>query len=97
MGILSKKKAARMDSQRVRYYVLPMQIDHDREEPPRDTGGNFIYWAVSAVVVLIWISSFMTMTLDWPSIRLGALSGGVFVIVMTKITGDKVPPWMRRR
>lgn len=73
-----------------------MQIDHDREEPPRDTTGNWIYWAAAAMVILIVAASVATMTLDWPSVRLGALAGGVFVIVMTKITGDKVPKWMRR-
>jgi hypothetical protein len=48
------------------------------------------------VVLVVWVISLMTMTLDWHSVRLGAISGGVFVIVMTKITGNKVPPWMRR-
>lgn len=85
-----------MDSLSVCHYFVRMQIDHDRDEPPRDTGGDFLYWAVSAVVAFIWVASFMTMTLDWPSVRLGALSGGVFVIVMSKITGNKVPKWMRR-
>jgi hypothetical protein len=80
----------------VRRYFVGMQIDHDREEPPRDTGGNFVYWGVSAVVAFIWVVSLMTMNLDWHSVRLGAFTGGVFVIVMSKITGNKVPKWMRR-
>lgn len=44
----------------------------------------------------LWTISLITETLDWPSVRLGALTGGVFVIIMTAITKDKVPPWMRR-
>ncbi len=85
-----------MDSQRVRHYFVRMQIDHDPTEPPRDKTGNGIYWGVSLALIAMWAASLATMTLDWPSLRLGALTGGIFIIVMTKLTGDKVPPWMRR-
>lgn len=73
-----------------------MQIDHDPTEPPRDRTGNWIYWAGAALVVVLWAVSLSTMTLDWHSVRLGAITGGVFVLIMTAITKGKVPPWMRR-
>lgn len=85
-----------MDSQLIHHYFVLMQIDHDRDEPPRDRTGNWPYWAGVGLVIVLWAASLSTMNLDWPSVRLGALTGGVFVIVMTAITKDKVPPWMRR-
>jgi hypothetical protein len=73
-----------------------MQIEHDPDEPPRDMTGNWIYWAASAMVVLMWTINLLYIPLDWNSVRLGFLTGGVFMIVGRAITGDKVPSWMRR-
>lgn len=73
-----------------------MQIDHDPAEPPRDRTGNGVLWGAAAMVALLWAGSLTLMSVDWHSAVLGAVTGGVFVIIMNEITGNKVPPWMRR-
>jgi hypothetical protein len=72
------------------------QIDHDPDEPPRDRSGNGVLWMAGLMVSLLWLGSLTLLTLDWHSVTLGAVTGGVFVAIMTEITGNKVPPWMRR-
>jgi hypothetical protein len=73
-----------------------MQIDHDREEPPRDTGGNGVLYAWLVILPALWAVFYFTGMLEWRSAVLGALTGGIFVIIMTEITGNRVPSWMRR-
>lgn len=77
-------------------YIVRMQIDHDPKEPPRDRSGNGVVWAALGMLALMWVGSLTLMTVDWHSVILGALSGGFFIGAMTEITGNKVPPWMRR-
>lgn len=72
------------------------QIDHDADEPKARSGDSTTYWAAGIVLSLLWLGSLTLMTLDWHSVVLGAVTGGAFVIVMTEITGNKVPKWMRR-
>lgn len=72
------------------------QIEHDADEPPKDRSGSSAYWAAGTVLALLWLGSLTLMNLDWHSVVLGAVTGGAFVIVMTEITGNKVPKWMRR-
>jgi hypothetical protein len=73
------------------------QIDHDAGEPAKARApSNAPIWAAGIVLAVLWIGSLTLMTLDWHSVVLGAVSGGAFVAIMTEITGNKVPKWMRR-
>lgn len=47
------------------------------------------------MVALIWLVFLTLVGVDWRSALLGGLTGGVFVAIMTEVTGNKVPPWMR--
>lgn len=78
------------------HYVGGMQIDHDPKEPPRFNGGNGIFYIWAALLPAMWGGFWYFDMLEWRSAILGALSGGVFVTIMIEITGNKVPPWMRR-
>ncbi|MBN9236001.1 hypothetical protein QV13_12805 [Mesorhizobium hungaricum] len=70
-------------------------IDHDPDEPPRDRTGNGLYWMAGICVLLVWIGNLLAGKIDWGSVILGALTGGVFAIIMIEITGNKAPKWMR--
>lgn len=72
------------------------QIDHDPDEPPRDRTGNWPYWAGIIMLAVLWAGSLMVLAMDWHSVILGALTGGVLVGFMMEYTGNKVPRWMRR-
>lgn len=78
------------------YYLFGMQIDHDPQEPPRDRTGNGVLWLAGGMVLVLWLGYYFFDMLDWHSAALGLGSGVVFVVIMTEITGNKVPPWMRR-
>lgn len=73
-----------------------MQIEHDPKEPPRYKGGNGIFWALGVVIAALWTAFVAFQMLDWHSAALGFGTGAVFVIIMVEITGNRVPPWMRR-
>lgn len=78
------------------HYVFGMQIEHDPQEPPRDRTGNGIFYAWAVLLPVMWGGFYYFDMLEWRSAVLGALTGGVFVAIMTEITGNRVPPWMRR-
>lgn len=71
-------------------------IEHDPDEPPRDMTGNGVYWAGGAILIAIWAVYFFLGTIDWESVMLGGLTGGMFILAMIEYTGNKVPKWMRR-
>jgi hypothetical protein len=73
-----------------------MQIDHDKDEPPRDRSGMGIYWAVFAFLVLLWIGYLSFNAPDWWGISIGAGSGLFLATWAIEITGNKAPKWMRR-
>ncbi|TIN88334.1 MAG: hypothetical protein E5X94_00580 [Mesorhizobium sp.] len=77
------------------HYVFGMQIEHDPKEPPRDRTGSGVLWGSAGMVALIWLVFLTLVGVDWRSALLGGLTGGVFVAIMTEVTGNKVPPWMR--
>ena len=74
-----------------------MQIDHDPEEPPRDRTGTWPLWLGAFMIAVFWVGNLLYMPMDWNSVCLGAITGGVFVIIMNEVTGNKVPKWMRPR
>jgi len=74
----------------------PRIIDHDPDEPPPDRTGNSVYWAGLVILVAIWAVYLFLKGVDWESVMLGGLTGGMFVIIMIAYTGNKVPKWMRR-
>ena len=71
------------------------EIEHDPNEPPRDTTGTWIYWAAFAVLAVLWIGFLSTDALHWSSFCLGTASGMFLAIWAIAITGNKVPRWMR--
>lgn len=67
-----------------------MQIDHDPEEPPRDTSKS--PWGILAVLVMLgWAGALYSFDIDWRSVALGAFSAGALVAWAGDITGGKVP------
>lgn len=73
-----------------------MQIEHDPKEPSRNAGQMWTYIGLAFAMAFIWTVALTLMSLDWFSLVLGAFTGGLFVNVMTEITGNKIPRWMRR-
>ncbi|TAX39157.1 hypothetical protein ELI05_09430 [Rhizobium leguminosarum] len=69
---------------------MPMQIDHDPEEPKVDRGPG--PWKSLFVVLLVGLFiNLFTRSVDWVSLSLGAAIGGCFVAWAIEITGNKVP------
>lgn len=73
-----------------------MQIDHDPKEPPRYKGGNGIFYAWAVILPVLWAGFYFTGMLDWHSAVLGLGTGAICATILTEITGNRVPPWMRR-
>lgn len=73
----------------------PPVIEHDPDEPPRDTSGNTVYWASAFVLAALWAAYFLIGEYDWKSIALGVGTGAIIAIWAIEITGNKVPKWMR--
>lgn len=84
-----------MDSLTFHHYFVLMQIDHDRDEPPRDRSGMGLYWANLAVLTILWIWMLSSEALDWKSLALGAWSGLFVATWGIEMTGNKAPRWMR--
>ncbi len=74
----------------------PNYIEHDPDEPPRDTTGNGVYWGWAIVLPALWAIHLILGEVQWRSVGLGALTSGIFVLAMIEYTGNKVPRWMRR-
>lgn len=85
-----------MDSLAVSAYFVRMQIEHDAGENPKDTSGRGVSYALAVILPVLWGIFYFTGMLEWRSAVLGFGTGAVFIIIMTEITGNRVPSWMRR-
>ncbi|RWO22813.1 hypothetical protein [Mesorhizobium sp.] len=71
------------------------EIEHDPNEPPRDTTGTWIYWASAAGLVLLWAGYLLFNAPDWWALAIGASTGLFIATWAIELTGNKVPKWMR--
>lgn len=71
-----------------------MQIEHDPEEPPRDTA-QWVFPAAFLMLALGWLLIWYTAGLAWLQIGLGALTGGIFMAWAIESTNNKIPPSWR--
>jgi len=53
----------------------PHIIEHDKDEPPRDTSGNTVYWVNAAMLAVFWIGYLWHGDYDWPAVALGCFTG----------------------
>lgn len=67
-----------------------MQIEHDPEEPPRDTSKS-PWLLVAIMLVLIWSGLFYLYEPAWLQLGIGALTGAMIMAWGVDITGNKVP------
>jgi hypothetical protein len=72
-----------------------MQIDHDPDEPPRDSA-NWVYPAASVILALGWLLTWYTAGLSWHQIGMGFGTGAIFMAWAIESTGNKVPPSWRK-
>lgn len=74
-----------------------MIIDHDKDEPPRDTSGNTVYWVNAVFLTLLWAWFLFSDSepSKWASVCLGVWSGMFIAIWAIDMTGNKTPKWMR--
>lgn len=72
-----------------------MQIEHDPDEPPRDTA-HWVYPAAFVMLSIGWGLTWYTEGFDWYQIGLGALTGGIFMAWAIESTGNRIPPSWRK-
>lgn len=71
-----------------------MQIDHNPNEPKIDRG-NTVFWAMLAILSVLWFCTWYAYGLAWQQLGLGFITGGAFTVWATEKTGNKLPPWWR--
>jgi len=69
----------------------PPVIDHDPDERPRKQfGDGWLWWACWLMVALIWTGYLYFHGIDWYSVVVGAVTGGMFIAWSIDITGNRV-------
>lgn len=70
--------------------MSPTQIEHDADEPPRDTSKS-PWFAAGVLMVLLWSGYLYLHEFVWQPIGLGFLSGMLLACWAIDVSGNKLP------
>ncbi|ALN73522.1 hypothetical protein [Aureimonas sp. AU20] len=75
---------------------LPKTIEHDENEPPRDTSKP-PWLLLACILVFVWSVTLTNEGIEWRSVLLGGFTAMIFTLWAIDATGNKVPLSWRRR